>query len=226
MTFNSLKQSVYSAVSKQTFSAEDTETLFVNRIITCCVLLDTLQTLINTNSKYNGQISELASSYASTIRSSVESLEGKYVCYKTLKSTILGYKLTSFISMTQKQVDEVNSLYANKQEVADLKLTTYNQFMYNVSSLTENQNSKLRNIHYNVVVPIVKYYMSFMGISVSDVDVESYSTSQPTKAILLAIDGVSVNQIYSDLSRDTMSVSKYITKYEITTDSYIKITLS
>lgn len=224
MTFNSLRQTVYSAINKQTFSKEDDETRTLQKIIAGALLYSTLESLLNSNSSYSGKISELASNYALTYKNIVEGLPNKYVSYKELIKKTKEYGISSFIQITKKQINELTEIYKNKQEIECFSPISYSPFMYGIYSATEVENNRMRKLHFAVFAPIAKYYKTQNNINYSSMTFENYLSSNPGKCVNISINGISSIKLYADIKADIFCISDYIFKTEITSDGFVRIT--
>lgn len=226
MTFNSLRQTVFSALQKQTFTADDSETKVIHSIIAGSLLFTTLESLLNSDTSYSSKISSLANNYAATYKNIVESLKGKYLSYKVLYSTCKGYNLISFLKINRTQINELNNIYKNKQEIAIISTSSYSPYMYGILKLSDEQNARLRSIHYNVICPIIKYYKTSHNIKFTNINIDNYLDSNPGKIIKLNISTISNSKLYSDILNDIFNVGKYIYKVDLTDDDYVEITMN
>ena len=226
MTFNSLKQTVFAALQKQSFTATDSETKTIHSIIAGALLFTTLEKLLNSDISYSSKVSSLADNYAATYKNIVESLNGKYLSYKTLYSTCKKYKLTSFLKINKTQINELNDIYKNKQELLTVSISSYSPYMYSILTLTDYQNNRLRSIHYNVVVPIIKHYKTSYNIKLTDVNIDNGIDTNPGKIIKINISSISNSKLYSDITNDIFNIGKYIYSVDLSDDNYVEILMN
>ena len=112
MNFNTLRQVISKAIDKQLFTKSKTdEGNITNKIICGCLLYEILLALVSHDSQYASGISSIADAYAANSKSTAESLEGKYLSYKSIKKVISENNITSFLSITRKQIEEILDLY-------------------------------------------------------------------------------------------------------------------
>lgn len=226
MTFNSLKQTVFAALQKQSFTTTDSEIGTIHSILVGALLFTTLEKLLSSDTAYTSKISSLADNYATTYKNIIESLKGKYLSYKTLYSTCKKYNLTSFLKINRTQINEINAIYKNKQEIKTLSLSSYSPYMYGILSLTDTQNTRLRSIHYNVIVPIISHYKTLYNIKFTDINIDNEIDANPGKIIKINISSVSNSKLYSDISNDIFNIKKFIYKVDLTDDNYVKIIMN
>lgn len=226
MNFNTLRQVISKAIDKQLFTKSKTdEGNITNKIICGCLLYEILLALVSHDSQYASGISSIADAYAANSKSTAESLEGKYLSYKSIKKVISENNITSFLSITRKQIEEILDLYHDKRVIEEFSTTRYSSKMYAVHKLTFSQDRYLAKIHNKVILPIVDYYKNIRGIKNSDVVVENIIDNNPGKTINLSISGISSLQIITDLSADRVGISQYLYSVKLTEDNYAQITM-
>lgn len=225
MTFESLKQTCAYKVSGKTFNSGDALSDRTNRILTLVLLISIIQKHIKGNSKMESHVDSLANEYIELYKPIVESLEEKYITYKSIKRLVEKYNLNSLMRLTENQYQELLNLYENKQEKVVFNPYRFSQFMYKVESLNYAEEDKLRKTHFNIICPIVKYYISYASIKNEDVDVEAAEGSFPGKEIKLAITNVNYNKIISDINLRKIGedINKQIYSVSLTDDGFVKI---
>lgn len=225
MNFKSMRQSIFSVLSQTSFTKNEKQNPDINKIITGCVLYKTINNIIRNDNSYDGKVKELASSYIGTFKSKIESLNGKYVSYTIMKKKIEDYKLPSFLSITETQINEIYQLYNNKTEIIKFNTTTYSALMYNITSITYEQDERLRNIHYNIMIPIIQYYIDNHGAIASDMNIISCNSidNNPGKIIIFNINNISNSQLIYELNY-LIGVKKYLYNVSLY-ENYVSITI-
>lgn len=226
MNFSTIKQTITKSLDKFPFTASDLpEENRVNKIIAGCILYEILMSLIEKNSQYNTNLSSISDSYAESTRATAEGLKGIYLSYKSIKTTILNSGVGSFLNISEKLINEILTLYHDKRLIEGFSTLTYSPKMYAVHRITRAQDSYLRYIHKQVMVPLAKYYYSTMDILSSSIVVENVIENNPGKTVNISIDGVSPSQISTDITTDKIGVLAYIYSVKLTDDGYTQITM-
>lgn len=222
MSFNGLKQIAYQSVVKQEFKNIDNVKNNINKIITGTLLYKTLQRLMSSSEMYLDDIKETSDNYAKTYKSISESLEGKFVSYKQISKLISKYKLTSFMQINETQLNEIYSIYLNKNLIEKFSLEKYSPSTYGLINVSEKDNERLIKIHFKVMVPIIKYYMIYNKISLNDISIEDCGDI-PGREVKFAISKVPSNQIFLDLENNLMNVGHLIYNFDIISDNFVRL---
>jgi len=225
MTFKSLKTSIFNALLQTEFTNTlgDAET---NKIIAGCLIYNTIQNIIKADSSYEGRVNDIALSYAKTYKTVVEDLKNKYISYSIMKKKTDDYKLSSFIEISSTQIKEIYDLYLDKTLIEKFSIYSYSQKMYNINNANKEQDERLREIHFKIMVPIIKYYIDNYGLSTRDLNILScnYIENNPGKVIIFKINGINNSKLIYDL-KSSIGISKYIYDIELYYN-YIKITIN
>ena len=223
MNFNTMKQIIQRSIDSYSFSEKDAEKNRINRIILGVLLYDILNQLLAIDTSYNTNIVDSANSYATTLKGTVQSLEGKYISYKSMTKFIKKNNIQNFISITITQVNSILSLYHDKRTIEKFSIIHYSSRMYSVPSLTFTQSKYLEKVHNKIMVPIVKYYIMMNNISESDVLTESVLDNNPGKIIHLSISTISPNRIITDINNGKIGIQSSITSVSLTPDGLVEI---
>lgn len=224
MIFNSLKQIVFQVTNNLSFDENNPTKNFVNRILTGVILFKTLQKIVISKKEETDNIKDIAKQYSVTFKNIVSDLEGKFISYKQIYEKIESYNLPNFLSISERQITEIYTLYENKAEVKEFSLFDFSIKMYKLLNLKESYFKRLSKIHFNVICPIINYYAKMYNILMRDVNIEDVG-STPTHQIKLAINGISSNQIYNDLYRDVMNVKNSFYDFKISSNNSVLLTL-
>lgn len=218
MTFKSLRQSVHRGFLKVPFDKEDQEEGKIHKLIASAIVFKLVRDIIGKNPALTSDITSTIESYAGTYKTIIESMQSKYVVYRTLYNTVREYHLSSFLTITEEQINRINKIYEDKTEVRLFEKESFSQYMYKVSHTTIGQLERLRKIHYEIIVPIVDYYIERFNLSYSAMVVDNAEAvaNNPGKEISFTITGIPVASIVRDVKQDKMKVSKYI--YDIHTN--------
>lgn len=221
MTFKSLKQITSQSINKTQFS-KDENANYINKILTGCILLKTLQNIISISATYQDDIKSKADEYVNTYKNIAETLDGKFVSYKKIKETITKYNLSSFMEITEKQVNEIYKLYENKAEIKEFSVYYFSQYMYQRFGGNNAEVSRLSRVHFKIIVPIIKYYMTNFNIKPKDVSLEDVGKNFGVE-IKLSISSIRNNQLYADIMRNLMNVKNYLYEVSLTHDGFVKL---
>ena len=168
---------------------------------------------------------KLADSYVSTFKNIIHNMKNVYVSYSVIMTKISQKGLKSFLNIDERFLNEIYSLYLNKTMIKPFSLSMYSPNIYSIDDLSWEQNERLRNIHYNVMVPLAKYYINKNGIREDNIHIYSalVLSDIPGKGILFNIDGISLPTILTDLKRPSIGVWDYIYKAQTYEDMVLII---
>ena len=225
MTFNSIKTTVHRISEQNVFSKYDETTNHVNKILAGILTIDVLQKLMKYDTAYNTDASALTKEYFSTLKNISESLKGKYISYKLIYNKIVDWKVPNIMAVNQNMINQVISLYENKEVIKDFSTSYFSQYMYNITGLNDKELTALNIAHNRVFIPIVEYYISNFKIRNQNVSLDADLSGFKGKTIKLSIDGIKNARIFADIDRDIFGIKEYIYKYSMTSDGFVKIIL-
>lgn len=210
MTFNNSKMQIH-LVAKQGTYDDKNNLADTNYLITCCLLYETIASIIRADSSYDGLVSLLAKKYLKSYISIVEGLKQKYVSYSVMMSYIKDWEYPKFYEISEEQANKIISLYHDKTEIEQFSVNTYSYKMYNIEKLSDIQNERLRNIHYKIMVPIMQYCIDEYGANTHDIEVFSINDveTNPGKVILFKVNNVQNAGLTNDI-KNKIGVNKYI----------------
>jgi len=211
----SIKTAVSNSLASVTFDS------VTDKVIASCLLYNYVKLVMETES--GNDAAAIASAYAINFKGVVSSLASSYISYSVMKSKIENtFKKTTFLSLTDDEIAIILSLYSNKREIVPFSTKRFSQFMYNETDLSLRQYNNLRNIHYNSMSLLIKYYVDTYGNSESDMHIISADVypSNPGKGIIFVIDNILPSKIVSDIKTGIIPLDYYEVK---TYGNYVKI---
>lgn len=224
MNFNGLKQIVYQSLLKEKFENPDPNKNNINKIITGVLLFKTLENLIKTKTLKEDSIKETSDQYVKTYKSITESLEGQYISYKQIRKIIEDNSLKDFLKITSTLLNSIYNVYQNKTKIKEFSCYEFSPAIYNITNLSEQENVRLSKVHFNIIVPIIKYYVMYFKIMMKDITVDDVGNRIGTE-IKLSINNIPCNQIYQDIETNNINVKEYIRNFRLTSDGFIKLTI-
>lgn len=231
MTFDSLKRSIYSAILQTEFNTNDfsNEEINSNKILVGCVSYKILNSIMNSNKQQDGQSRNISLSYVSNYKNIVENMKNKYVSYRLIVDYINDQNIKSFLNIKEFELNHIYELYCNKTEISVFNCLTFSQTMYNVSGLSDYQISILNKVHYNVIVPIIRYYKENYNILDKNVAVLTKYTSEetpnPQNSILLKIQDIESSKILLGINSGIFGINNLILKASII-NNFIEIQIN
>ena len=159
-------------------------------------------------------LESLALSYSKSFKETVQNMKNTYVSYAVISSKLEKYGVKSFLQITDDIIDEIYKLYLDKSLIKPFSISKYDPNIYSISNINWESNERLRKIHYNVMVPLIKYYIGNNGLVESDMKIHSalVFSETPGKGILFNINGIGVSRILTDIKKPSLGISKYIYK--------------
>lgn len=164
-------------------------------------------------------IFQLAGSLFTTTLSEINEHKDRYASYSDMKNYLIRNRfnnIESLINMNDGDINLIYKLYSDKTLIVNFNRSSFNPNMYSITQLTQNQYTRCVNIHNNVMVPIIEYYVQEYGLKDSDMKILNSTEVHynPMKVITFSINGVSAQQIYTDINRNRIQISKYLYKVE------------
>lgn len=225
INFDTIKQTAIKAINGEVFSNESEEKNRNNKIIATALLIKTVMTLTEKDRFIGDSTMALAKSYAKSYKSISESLEGKFVSYKKLVRYIQNSNITNLKSLSYVNMEDIFTIYSNKIEIKPFKLNEFSQYMYNLTDLSEYELSRLNKVHFNVIVPIMGYFIDKYDVREDDISIEDVSEGEVGKIIDLSIQNIDNTKIVSMLNQDVLGLKNFIYSTRLTVNGYIEIVI-
>jgi hypothetical protein len=196
-----------------------------DRLIVSCLLYDYIKRLIVVEDKNKNNIKTLASSYAKLFSDNLKSFKQTYVSYSVMRRNVEDFKKSSFLQYTEPEINQINELYKNKTRSVQFSSTYFSQYMYKVVNLKYHQYVRLSNIHFNVMVPIIKFYMDSYDMKAKDLEIfdAELFLGNPGKVILFGIKDTPAQRVVRDILAKNINIDYY--KIEVS-DDLVKITIN
>jgi len=218
MRISELKQGVYEGLMLVEFD-DNTDKLIVS-----CVMYSFIKNLLSVNTENENNSKNIVKSYSSVIKNNFNIYKNSAVSYNIIRKTIEGYNKNGFLEFNSSQIDNITALYRNKTKTVPFATTSFSQYMYKVFTMKHSSYIKLSKIHFDIMVPIIKYYQLNNGVNPSDLeifDAELYAPT-PGKEMLFTINGINPGRIVSDIKANRIPIRDkiYLVK---TANPYIQI---
>jgi hypothetical protein len=205
-------------------SSDTTSESKYNKIIASCLIFYIIKNLIATDSSNESNIVTLAGNYGTTYKSIVSGMKNTYISYLLMQNKLAEYKPASFLDMTNEKIETIYKLYQNKTEIKKFSCINFSEYMYNVSSISADNEIKLRKIHFDVMVPIMKFYKATNGLNDNNmVIIQADTGGYIGKEIIFYIDGVSNANLIYDIKNKIYTNDRIYSV--VLYYNYIKITL-
>ena len=203
MNDSAIKQAIFNRLIITSLSEND------RLLIGCLVYRELVQQIkidsdIRTN--INNAIDTIKSYYINTL----DSYKVQYISYNKLTKYIDGLKNKNIISTPNNVIMEINRLYFEKSVATPFSTTSFSQKMYMFTNLTQKEQKYLSHVHYDIVVPIVTYYIVNFGMDIQLFHIyrADLVKGYPGKVIDIFITNVSPTRIISDLTTGNIGVDK------------------
>jgi hypothetical protein len=206
MRSNDTKKAVYEALASVDTFSDNTD-----RLIASCLLFDYIKKLLSNDTGLQNNAKNLAASYSDLFIETLASFKKKFVSYNAMRDLIESYRRDNFITFTDQQVIAVVRLYQDKTLIAPFSTKVFSQYMYKVIKVNRAQYDRLRKIHFEVVVPIIRFYMDNYGLGQEDIEIESGTEypATPGKEILFSIKDVTPSKVVSDIKSGMIDISVF-----------------
>jgi hypothetical protein len=216
MNISNVKKGVYEGLITTNFPSN------ADRLIVSCLLYDYTKKILENEDKNKNNVKRLVASYAEIYKDQLGVFKEKFVSYIIMVRTIESFRKETFLEFTESEIYQIIDYYKNRTELVKFSITSFSQYMYKIINLKYDQYQRLSNIHFNIMVPIIKFYMDNNGLSAQDLeifDAEVYKDN-PGKEILFGVKGINPTRVVSDIKTNNILIDYY--KVE-TYDSYVKI---
>jgi len=217
MNISNIKKGVYEGLAAVPFDNNN------NRLIVSCLLYDYIKRVIGSEDQNKNNVKSLVNSYAGIYKDQLTAFSNKFVSYNIMVRTVESFEKNSFLEFTEREIYSIIDYYKNRTELIKFSTTFFSQYMYKIVDMRYNQYQRLSDIHFNVMVPIIKFYMSNNGLNSEDLeifDAEVYKDN-PGKEILFGVKGISSTRVVSDIKTNKIIIDYY--KVDIY-GQYVKIT--
>jgi hypothetical protein len=218
MRITNLKRGIYDALLSLKFDSNE------DKIIISCLLFDFVKNIISNENDNENTIKELAKNYAENYRNILSEFKKKFVSYTVMIRRIAEYNKDVFISLTDKQINEIIALYRDKTQLIPFSINNFSQYMYKILTLSFKGYGKLSENHFKVISPIIRYYIDNYNLSESDLEIfdAELFPSNPGKGILFNIKGINPSKIVNDIKQNRIIIDYYSVE---TFKNYVKIIL-
>jgi hypothetical protein len=218
MRITNLKRGIYDALLSLKFDSNE------DKIIISCLLFDFVKNIISNENDNENTIKELAKNYAENYRNILSEFKKKFVSYTVMIRRIAEYNKDVFISLTDKQINEIIALYRDKTQLIPFSINNFSQYMYKILTLSFKGYGKLSENHFKVISPIIRYYIDNYNLSESDLEIfdAELFPSNPGKGILFGIKGITPSKIVNDIKQNRIIIDYYSIE---TFKNYVKIIL-
>lgn|SRR5574344_587715 len=170
----------------------------------------------NADASSSNDFYSLVSTYASSFKSKITDLQNTYLSYNKIINFLNKLNVTSIFDISENNIDIIYSYYNDDTMITKFDTSYFSCAMYNTENISSGANSYLKYLHYNVYVPIIKYYNKMYDIAIENMKIVS-STDIPEnigKSIVFFIDGISASQIYSDIVNNNILIDYYQLNYK------------
>jgi len=214
MRINEYRRAVYNALLSS--AVEDS----TDNLILSCILYDYVKKIVENERSLANNVRDLAQNYLPGFKRNLESFKTSFISYDTMRKTIESLQKDSFLNFNENDINSIVSLYRDRTQVISFSSNYFSQYMYRVLVANDYQYKRLSSIHFSVMVPIIKFYVSNNGMSDSDMEVFSATNylENPGKEILFRIRGLAPSKVVNDVktfripikeNRDFYSIEVY-----------------
>jgi len=218
MRISELKQGVHEGLMFVEFDDN------IDKLIVSCTMYSFIKNLLSIKSEGENNSKEIVKSYTSIIKNNFIIYKNSAIAYNIIRRTIENYNKNSFLEFSSKEILAITTLYQNKTKIVPFSTTSFSQYMYKVATINHINYIKLSKVHFDIMIPIIKYYQLNNGIHSMDLeifDAELYAPA-PGKEILFNIKGINPGRIVSDINANRIPIKDkiYLVK---TKNPYVRI---
>ena len=202
---NSLKIAVVN--SFRTTSLTDPIEILATEIL----LYKYLYSLLETGAVNSNDVQKLASTYKTQYEYTFSNLKNKYISYQKIYVFLKNKSTNNLLRLSDSDINTVYTLYKDSSQIVNFSTSTFNAKMYNISNLNKTEYNYLKNIHFNVMTPIIEYYNKIYGLPIENMKIVS-SDSIPNnigKRIEFTINGISPFIVLKDIQNKKINIKYY-----------------
>jgi hypothetical protein len=213
MRINELKRAIYNAFITNPIDDKTDE------LIVSCILYDFLRKVVENETSLQNNIKEVASNYLPSFIKSLNSFRESFISYITMRETIESFRKNSFLEFTQDEINAILTLYRDRTQIKKFSSMYFSQYMYKVIDISDYHYKRLSSIHFNLIVPIIKFYKNNYGASDTDMEIVSALEylENPGKEMLFSINGVDPSRVINDINSFRIPIKKGRDFYDIRT---------
>ena len=202
---NSLKIAIVN--SFKTTSLTDSIEILATEIILYKFLIDVL----NNDSVNTNDVQSLVSTYKSQYEYSFSNLKNKYLSYQKIYIFLKNISANNLLGVSDTDISYVYKLYLDNSLIVNFDTESFNIKMYNTDSVDNNEYVYLKNIHYNVICPIIRYYNKIYGVDISNMKIVSSTNIENNigKRIDFVINGINPFIILNDIKHKKINIKYY-----------------
>jgi hypothetical protein len=218
MRITNLKRGIYDALVNINFDSNQ------DKLIVSCLLFDFIKSVISSENDAENNIKDTVRSYIENYRNILSEFKRKFVSYTVMVRRINEYGKATFLEFSDKEINEIVSLYRDKTQLIPFSVNNFSQYMYKILKMDYNRYTKLSENHFKVMSPIIKYYMDNYGMLDSDLEVfdAELFPGNPGKGILFNVKGVIPSKVINDIKQKRIIIKYY--SLEVS-KNYVKIVL-
>lgn len=202
---NSLKIAVVN--SFRTTSLTDPIEILATEIL----LYKYLYSLLETGAVNSNDVQKLASTYKTQYEYTFSNLKNKYISYQKIYVFLKNKSTNNLLRLSDSDINTVYTLYKDSSQIVNFGTSTFNAKMYNISNLNKTEYNYLKNIHFNVMTPIIEYYNKIYGLPIENMKIVS-SDSIPNnigKRIEFTINDISPFIVLKDIQDKKINIKYY-----------------
>jgi len=203
---SSLKTEIVHSFSKRKSNYDEYELL-----ATEIIFYKYLTNFIANNPDQANAISTLVSSYVSDYLYKFTELKNKYTSYLAIIYFLKNNNYNNILNIREPDIEHVYNIYKNSKLIEDFNPDKFSLSVYGINNVDNNALPYLQNIHYNVLSPIIRYYMKLYNVPSSALKIVDSNSNEVNigKRILFYIDGVPSSVIYSDIKGNKFPIKYY-----------------
>jgi hypothetical protein len=173
-----------------------------DKLIASCLIYEFISRMLEQEDSLKNDIRVLADNYKESFTRKVLDAKNNLISYDLMREKVLSFKKNNFISFTSSNVDEVNKIYLDKTLIKKFSTSYFSQYMYKLLNISEYHYTRLSKNHFNVMAPIVSFYVDKLGIKQEDTEVLSSLgfRDNPGKEVVFKIKGVEPGRVIADIN--------------------------
>jgi hypothetical protein len=219
MKISNLKRGIYDGLFPVSFESN------TDKLIVSCLLYDFIKRSISAEGDNENTIKTTARNYAENYKNIIAEFKKKFISYTIMVRRIENYNKESFLQFSEKEINEIVQLYQDRTQLIPFSINNFSQYMYRIANMNYSQYQKLSQNHFDVMAPIIRYYMDNYNLNDSDLEVfdaEVYP-GNPGKGILFSIKDITPSKIINDIKSNNIIIKYYSLAV---VQNYVKIVLN